>query len=54
MAANLEVSVRKLSSLNSALDKYDDVMIMGDANIDNHDIQHLGYSKLMFLDYPIW
>ena len=47
-AANLELFFRELSfSLNSALDKYDNVMIMGDIKIDTHDIQHPGYTKLI-------
>ena len=33
--------------INKALDKYDNVMIMGDINIDTHDIQHPGYTKLI-------
>ena len=28
------------------MDKYDNVMIMGDINIDTHDIQHPGYTRL--------
>ena len=56
--SNLEPFFRELSScLNKALDKYDNVMIMGDINIDTHDVQHLGYTKFlsaMFLDCPIW
>ena len=28
------------------MDKYDNVMIMGDINIDTHDIQHPRYTKL--------
>ena len=44
----MELFFRKLSSsLNSALDKYDNVIIMGDINIDIHDIHHSGYTKLM-------
>ena len=47
-ASNLEPFFIKLSScLNTALDKYDNVMIMGDINIDTHDIQHPGYAKLI-------
>ena len=47
-ASNLELFFRELSScLNAALDKYDNVMIMGDINIDTHDIQHPGYTKLI-------
>ena len=34
------------SSLNSAMDKYDNVLIMGDINIDTHYIQHPGYTKV--------
>ena len=46
-ASNLELFFRELStSLNSALDKYDNVIIMGDINIDTHDFQHSGYTKL--------
>ena len=46
-AANMEVFFRELSSsLNSALDKYDDVMIMGDINIGTHDIHHPGKSPI--------
>ena len=46
-ASNLELFFRELSSsLNSAMDKYDNVMIMGDINIDTHDIQHPGYTRL--------
>ena len=33
--------------MNSALDEYDDVMIIGDTNIDTHDIHHPGYTKLI-------
>ena len=37
-ASNLELFFRELSSsLNSAMDKYDNVMIMGDINIDTHE-----------------
>ncbi len=47
-ASNLELFFRELSFfLNSALDKYDNVMIMGDINIDTHDFQHPGYTKLI-------
>ena len=46
--SNLEPFFRELSScLNKALDKYDNVMIMGDIDIDTHDIQHPGYTKLI-------
>ena len=46
-ASNLELFFRELSSsLNSALDKYDNVIVIGDINIDTHDIQHPGYTKL--------
>ena len=45
-ASNLEIFFRELSSsLNSAIDKYDNVLIMGDINIDTHGIQHPGYTK---------
>ena len=45
--SNLEPFFRELSfCLNTALDKYDNVMIMGDINIDTHDVQHPGYTKL--------
>ena len=47
-ASNLELFFRELSScLNTALDKYDNVMIMGDINIDTHDIHHPGYTMLI-------
>ena len=47
-ASNLELFFRELSFLlNSALDKYDNVMIMGDINIDTHGFQHPGYTKLI-------
>ena len=44
----MELLFRKLSSsLNSALDKCDNVIIMGNINIDTHDIHHSGYTKLI-------
>ena len=47
-SSNLELFFRELSfSLNSALDRYDNIIIMGDINIDTHDIQHSGYTKLI-------
>ena len=47
-ASNLELFFRELSFLlNSALDKYENVMIMGDINIGTHDFQHPGYTKLI-------
>ena len=47
-AANLELFFKELSlSLNSALDKYDNALIMGDINIDTHDTQHPGHAKLI-------
>ena len=51
-ASNLELFFRELSSsLNLALKKYDNVIIMGDIKIDTHDIQHPGYTKLnSFID----
>ena len=50
--SNLDLFFRELSSsLNSALDKYDNVIVMGDINIDTHDVQHPGYTKLnSFID----
>ena len=45
--SNLELFFNELSSsLNSALDKHDNVIIMGDINIDTHDITHYGHTKL--------
>ena len=47
-ASNLELFFRELSfSLNSALDKYENVIIMGDININTHDTQHPGYTRLI-------
>ena len=46
-ASNMKLFFRKLSSsLNSALDKYDHVMITSHINIDTHDIHHSGYTNL--------
>ena len=45
-ASNLGLFFRELSSsLNLALDKYNNVISMGDINIDAHDIHHSGYTK---------
>ena len=45
--SNLELFLNELSSsLNSALDKHGNVIIMGDMNIDTHDIKHYGHTKL--------
>ena len=47
-ASNLELFFKEMSSsLNSALDKYENVIIMGDINIDTHDIHHPGNTKLI-------
>ena len=45
--SNLDTFFVDLSvSLNQALDNYDNVVVMGDINIDTHDAQHPGYNKL--------
>ena len=47
-ASNMELFFRKLSSsLYSSLNKYDNVIIMIDINIDTHDIHHYEYTKLI-------
>lgn len=49
----LQIQVSKLlfkamsGSLNSALDRYENVIIMGDINIDTQEPQRPGYSDLM-------
>ena len=35
------------SSVNRAWDSYDNIIIMGDVNIDTHDRAHPGFEKLM-------
>ena len=48
IVSSLEPFFRELSScLNTALDKYDNVMIMGYMNIDTHEIQHPGYVEFI-------
>ena len=43
----LELFFKELSSsLKSALDKHDNVIIMGDIHIDTPDIMHYGHTKL--------
>ena len=45
--SNLDSFFATLSvSLNQALDRYDNVILMGDINIDTQDSQHPGYNKL--------
>ena len=45
--SNLDGFFANLSvSLNQALDRYDNVIVMGDINIDTQDSQHLKYNKL--------
>ena len=45
--SNLDGFFANLSvSLNQALDRYDNVIVMGDINIDTRDSQHPGYNKL--------
>ena len=45
--SNLDDFFANLSvSLNQALDRYDNVIVMGDINIDKQDSQHPGYNKL--------
>ena len=39
-------SLVMFKSVNTALDKYDNIIIMGDINIDTHDKKHPGYNKL--------
>ena len=45
--SNLESFFREIfKSVNAALDKYDNIIIMGDINIDTHDTKHPGYNEL--------
>ena len=46
--SNLDGFFANLSvSLNQALDRYDNVIVIGDINIDTQDSQHPGYNKMV-------